>query len=49
MIVVDTGASYPSYIPNLNDNIPSVDSSLPISTEGALLTSEFGLNVLAPK
>ncbi len=48
MIVVDTGASYPSYIPNLNDNIPSVDSSLPISTEGTLLTSEFGLNVLAP-
>lgn len=48
MIVIDTGASYPTYFVDDNQVIPIVDPSLPVSVSGALLVGEFGMSVSQP-
>lgn len=48
MIVIDTGASYNTYVPDMSVVIPSINPSDPISTVDAYLIGEFGLKVEEP-
>lgn len=47
-MLVDTGASYLTYLPDMSVVIPSVNPAAPISVEGAYLLCEFGLNIDEP-